>query len=576
MADPPRTADPPPPRRLVVWPLLLSVVLLFAGSLAAFAAALLLAGREADELADARTALQLTAALTQEKRRLETQSLDWAWWDEAIERFVLSPDPAYAQENLGAYADNVLGISAALVIAPDDQIAFAFLEGAAMGQESAALWDESITPLVAATRAASSAEEPRPASNFLAVGAEGLFLVTATAMASEAGEPVPGWDRPAVLLFARRINAAFLEPMAAVLGLEALSLESAEQAGDNVLDLVAADDRVVARLTWQLHYPADQIIAALLPTAAVIALAMLLLVGLLLVRILVLTEGFRRERERREAELIAAERRASRADRAKSLFLANTSHELRTPLNAVIGFAETLRLEIFGSLNDRQRSYLGHIEEGGRHLLSVLQDILDMARIEARREQLEERTVVPRQLVERACRLVEPLRGERGIALAVEEDQEVEGLVLRADERRLLQMLLNLLSNALSFSPQGSAVRIRISGWRPEAPERGAAMVSPAEVAGLAIAVCDQGPGLLGSEIDHVLQPFHRPLSGLADGKRESNGLGLPLTAMLMSLHGGELLLANAREGGLVASLRFPASRTAPSAERPLPAESLA
>lgn len=550
--------------KLVVWPLLLGIVGLFAASLAALAGAFVLTSNEADELADAHTAEQFVAALEQAAEDLAMRNLDWAWWDEAIDKFVISPDEIYANENLGIYAQEILGVSAALVAVPDGGLSFAFLDGARIPRPEHDEWAAVAAPLVRATRNSSAPDQPQPETGFVTVGSD-IFLVSASAMALESGAPIVGWaSRPAVLVFGRRLDDGFLRQMKRILGLESLELVPAEEAGRASIAITDTDGDSIGHLQWRLNYPGERIVATLWPTAAVIAVAMLVLVGMLMLWIASHTREYRLDRERRESELIEAEQRATAADRAKSLFLANTSHELRTPLNAVIGFAEALRLEYLGPLNVRQREYLAHIEDGGRHLLSVLHDVLDMARIEARREELEETDLCLSDIVSRAVVLVEPKRQNH--ELTVGRTDSATGFRLRADERRLLQMLLNILSNALSFSPPGSGVDVSIIAERSadlDTEEAGTAVETGGrDLPGLTISVRDHGPGIPDADMQHVFRPFHRPLDHSHDGNRESNGLGLPLTAMLMTLHGGKLELANAEDGGLRVSMRFPRSRT--------------
>lgn len=539
-------------RRFRVWPLLLGILLLFAAALAALGWALLVASREADDLADAWTADQLRAALDQQSTDIAMRNLDWAWWDEAIEKFVLNPDEIYADENLGVYANDVLGLSAALVVLPHDSFSFAYRDGARIPAADRPDWLEALAPLISATRTASSPAKPEPRTGFVSLDSD-LYAVSAAAMAAEAGTGLPGWEEsPAVLVFARRIDDDFLGQLSRILGLEGLAVVGPENTDRTAIDLLNPGEDTIGRLTWALNYPGARIVAALGPTAAAIAIAELAVASGLIAWIAIQARAFRRERDLREDELIAAERRATAADRAKSLFLANTSHELRTPLNAVIGFAEALRLEYLGPLNNKQQEYLSHIEDGGRHLLSVLHDVLDMARIEARREDLDEADLCPRAIIDRAIVLVEPKRDDH--EFDIRHDPPDALWSLRADERRLLQMLLNVLSNALSFSPTGSVIEITVAYEETEPRETAA----PAT----AISIRDHGPGIPEGDLAHVLEPFHRPLSHAHDGDRETNGLGLPLTRMLMELHGGELVLSNALGGGLNVVMRFPPSRT--------------
>ncbi len=202
-----------------------------------------------------------------------------------------------------------------------------------------------------------------------------------------------------------------------------------------------------------------------------------------------------------------------------------------------------LQLNLGGPLTAKQREYLTDIEHAGRHLLALLQDILDLSKIEAGRDNLEESEVALGAVVEQAWAMTSPRAREHSVAIAVESSPPA---VLRADERRVLQMLLNLLSNAVRHAPKGSQVRI---GWAIE------------QDGGTTLTVSDSGPGIPDRDLARVLQPFHRQVDSTVAGQ-ESTGLGLPLTARLMALHGGRLHLSNAPTGGLIAQLQFPPART--------------
>ena len=160
-----------------------------------------------------------------------------------------------------------------------------------------------------------------------------------------------------------------------------------------------------------------------------------------------------RWREDAERELVRAKEKAEVASRTKSEFLANMSHELRTPLNAIIGFADIIKSRLFGPASERYPEYAGDIANSANHLLSLINDILNLAKLEAGKFQLEEREVDLALTVDACVHLLETQAREANIELSVSLDPEV--LFLRADERRLRQILINLLSNAVKFTPDG-------------------------------------------------------------------------------------------------------------------------
>jgi signal transduction histidine kinase/putative methionine-R-sulfoxide reductase with GAF domain len=209
------------------------------------------------------------------------------------------------------------------------------------------------------------------------------------------------------------------------------------------------------------------------------------------------------------------------ASQHKSEFLANMSHELRTPLNAVIGFSEVLAERMFGDLNEKQEEYLRDIHASGQHLLSLINDILDLSKIEAGRMVLELTDFDLPTAIENALTLVRERAGRRGIALQQAVDQGLGAI--RGDERKVKQVLLNLLSNALKFTPEGGRVEVRAGA-----------------VDGMAeISVADTGVGIAPEDQDAVFEEFRQV--GTADKKVEGTGLGLTLSRKFIELHGGTI-----------------------------------
>ncbi len=216
-------------------------------------------------------------------------------------------------------------------------------------------------------------------------------------------------------------------------------------------------------------------------------------------------------------------RQIETASRHKSEFLANMSHELRTPHNAIIGFSEVLSERMFGEINDKQAEYLADILDSGRHLLSLINDILDLSKIEAGRMELEPTDFDLRAVIENTLILVRERAHRHGIALRRSVDQQVG--VIRADERKVKQVLLNLLSNALKFTPEGGQIEVR-------------ANVRDGEVE---ISVTDTGVGIAQEDQAAVFEEFRQV--GPAAKKVEGTGLGLAISRKFIELHGGRIWL---------------------------------
>jgi GAF domain-containing protein/anti-sigma regulatory factor (Ser/Thr protein kinase) len=227
------------------------------------------------------------------------------------------------------------------------------------------------------------------------------------------------------------------------------------------------------------------------------------------------------------------------ANKHKSEFLANMSHELRTPLNAVIGFSEALLDRMFGELNEKQADYLKDIHESGRHLLSLINDILDLSKIEAGRMELEISAFHLPSAISNAITLVRERAQRHGIALGCDIDPALGEL--QADERKVKQILLNLLSNAVKFTPDGG--RVEVSAKR--------------DTTRVEIAVRDSGIGIAPEDQGSLFEEF-RQVGRDSTRKAEGTGLGLALTRKFVELHGGEIRVASQPGKGSTFTVSLP------------------
>jgi signal transduction histidine kinase len=249
-----------------------------------------------------------------------------------------------------------------------------------------------------------------------------------------------------------------------------------------------------------------------------------------------------RWREAAQAELLKAREIAEQASRAKSDFLANMSHELRTPLNAIIGFSEVINTGMFGPLSVRYREYGGYVLNSGVHLLALINEILDLSRLEAGKLELQDQDVDLSFVVRDALRLVEAQAEKSKIHLS--EAMRGDIPLIRGDERRLRQILINLLANAVKFTPEGG--RVRVSIFRRDAE--------------LAIEVSDTGIGMAPEQIPKALEPFGQ-IESKVSGKYEGTGLGLPLAKRLIELHGGTLTIESKPNAGTRVTVTVPPER---------------
>jgi signal transduction histidine kinase len=246
-----------------------------------------------------------------------------------------------------------------------------------------------------------------------------------------------------------------------------------------------------------------------------------------------------------ERQIVQASSQSELANRAKSEFLANMSHELRTPLNAIIGFSEIISNQIFGPVkNPRYLEYMTDIHSSSLHLLAIINDVLDMSKIEAGRLELTPEPLSAQQAIGEALRMMQENARERDIALTPEFP--VEEVVILADPRAIKQIFINLLSNAVKFSHPGSEVRIRLS-------------VDHSRMAVMEVA--DAGIGMSEEELERALQPFGQAKSVIT---REygGTGLGLPITKGLVEAHGGRLTLTSRPGHGTTVCVTFPTEQT--------------
>ncbi|MCD6295891.1 MAG: GAF domain-containing protein, partial [Deltaproteobacteria bacterium] len=266
------------------------------------------------------------------------------------------------------------------------------------------------------------------------------------------------------------------------------------------------------------------------------------------------------ERNRAEKEKIsleAAVQAAEMANRAKSDFLASMSHELRTPLNAIIGFSEVLRDQYFGRLNEKQAEYATDILDSGKHLLSLINDILDLSKVEAGKMEIELSRVNIRDLLGNSMIMVKEKAHKHGINLDVDISNGIKDLVIRADERKLKQVMFNLLSNAVKFTPEGGNVHVsaRIVDCRSAAgqlekggkSDRGSLLFTGQSQC-IEVSVADTGIGIEPGQQARIFEEFYQVQGGRTD-KTPGTGLGLPLTKQLIEMQGGAIWVESEGEG---------------------------
>ena len=232
------------------------------------------------------------------------------------------------------------------------------------------------------------------------------------------------------------------------------------------------------------------------------------------------------------------------ANRAKSEFLANMSHELRTPLNAIIGFSEMLKQEFFGDLNEKQAEYVRDINVSGTHLLNIINDILDISKIEAGNMELDDEEVDLEEMIDGCISLVKQRADEGQITVVTDFRSAMK--IIRVDAQKLKQIMLNLLSNAVKFTPEEGTIEVGV-----DVDREGSFVLS----------VTDTGVGMSPDQIPEAMRPFGQ-VDNAISRESEGTGLGLPLTKSLVEAHGGTLEIESNLGVGTTITLRFPPERT--------------
>jgi signal transduction histidine kinase len=250
-------------------------------------------------------------------------------------------------------------------------------------------------------------------------------------------------------------------------------------------------------------------------------------------------------RKKPKAARDGANERGPGSTDVKSRFIANMSHELRTPLNAIIGFSEMIRDQVYGPLGDqRYVEYSNDIYASGQHLLSIINDILDLSKVEAGKMSLNEDAVDLSDVVRRAVSQIRLLAEKSGVNVGALPPSQTA--ILAGDERLIFQIVLNLLSNAVKFTPKGETVAVEIRAKE----EKGS----------IAIFVRDSGCGIAPADMARAMEPFGQVHATQA-GTTRGTGLGLPLVKSLVELHGGSFELQSKVGVGTTAIVIFPESR---------------
>ncbi|THD81627.1 MAG: HAMP domain-containing histidine kinase [Phenylobacterium sp.] len=326
-----------------------------------------------------------------------------------------------------------------------------------------------------------------------------------------------------------------------------LGLQLRDVVDRNFSDLVAPDERPQVEAALQLAVADGSAEIGFTPDHDSQGWCVLSLRRMNSIRIAAALRDARAERAR-EAALDEARVSAEAQNAGKSRFLANMSHELRTPLNAIMGFSDIMRQRLFGPLSDRYAEYADLVHDAGSHLLELINDILDMSKIEAERFELTREAFDAREAVSAVIRLMRGQAERAGVTLR--GILPGEPLEVEADRRAIKQIALNLVSNALKFTPRSGSVTLIVQ----------------AAGEALEIVVSDTGVGIAAGDLGRLGQPFEQ--AGDADQRAAGSGLGLSLVRAFAELHGGEMTLESTVGEGTTVTVRMPVLAPAPEPAR--------
>jgi signal transduction histidine kinase len=488
-------------------------------------------------------------------RRLERLSEDVtsaSIWNDAVKATEPKPDLDWIDINFGIYYAQYEHHDRTILFDAAGRLIYASQDGKRALLPANADFARDVAPLVAKARADQAAKlrnGPIARGGFDAVSiASGiirsggqLYLVTASTVVTEDTDPGPAAPTP-IVVSAQRIGPAFLRALEQDLGIHALRLVDRAAPSATNVPLTGLGGAPLADLVWTPEHPGTGVIrTAALPLLGVLAVFLLASAGLALrvVRVLQALRAHEMTLSRTLEDLTAARDRAEAASVAKSQFLANMSHEIRTPMNGVLGMAQVMAM---GDLSPSQRDQLGVLRESGEALLALLNDVLDLAKIEAGRMEVVREPVDLGAVVSGTCAAFQGMAAGKGLALRCVIQPEAQGL-WRTDGGRVRQILSNLISNALKFTAAGEvSVELQLVDGAPH------------------FTVADTGAGIPANRMGELFGKFNQ-IDASTTRQFGGTGLGLAICRELVELLGGDIQASSHEGKGSRFSFNIPADR---------------
>lgn len=465
-------------------------------------------------------------------QNLKTLVEDNTWWDDAVMNLVLSENQEWLEATVGDTVVGFVELDGTIVFRPDNSVMYTAVTG-----DSAPSPDSFLNAgLDRAIRNLLPVDADEPVSNHGYLLVENQLFAVGISMVQPAGhityDPPLGSQRRPVMVFYRAIDPGVLTSIKTAIGIQNLRFQRDPSTDKSALVLKDMSNDPVGQFVWEAAQPGADILSRLIWPALFFVLVILATLLIFVWRARRLIRGL------------------EKADRAKSAFLASMSHEVRTPLNAIIGFTEILRLELHGEIKgDKNKEYLDIIRTSSENLLMVINDILDISKLDAGKMEIYAEDLDPTEIITGATKLLETEAHDRSIRLVT----ELEPATIQSDARIIRQILINLLSNAVKFTKKGGQVSVR----------------SETATDGYRIIVSDTGVGMSGEDIEVALAPFGQVITGQKD--HGGTGLGLPLVNRFITLIGGKMTIRSAPGHGTSVIVHLPPAAPKKSSESSVP-----
>ena len=481
---------------------------------------------------------------------------DYGVWDEADENLNVKYDPAWAKRLLGDWASNDMNMQKSAVVDADGKLIFLMSEGTSDASPGSDQLTAAMAELARQAQALTW-DNPEALNTFLMIG-DTVYLAAAAPVTPEtpSAERIKE-NRRSVLMFMRALDESWIETFSKDFLLPDLRFIRAYDAESGTsLPLFDSEGQLLGALDWQPERPGSLLVEQIGPwlallgliCAAIVAAAIrhqrrLMRHALALIDTLKIQNGALGESKQQLSHALGSEQRSNRTKRE---FLAFMSHEMRTPLNSIIGFSQFMQSQALGPVGSpKYLEYATDINGAGRHLLGMIDEVLDFSRVESEQLTLQLDQVELAEIVKFCRSQLEPFRRTKDIEIeAVLPDEPV---VVHGDEGRLRQIILNLASNAIKASPVNGRIRVRVAARNGNAFLR----------------LVDHGSGIAPQDMARIFEPFERAKpNGKAYG--DGIGLGLPIVKRLVAAHGGAVRIWSKPALGTIAEVRLPLMQYVP------------